>query len=150
MLPFFGDFGIISGGDSFFFGEGREERLQSFVNIHKRLYSQFHPFYTWSDNTYELAEFELKFNIRNEIADEPHLLLYESAKNNNILRIWWLNFFGPKLVEKFGREKLLSAPSWKTEELSDGGIMLVRSPNPFTIDEPYIKAEEIEKYLGIQ
>ncbi len=145
---FFEKIWIGSAKDRFFFDDRWEDRLQSFVNIHKRLYKQFHPFYAWSDNTYEMAEYELKFTTGMKYEGSIDLL-YESAKNNKILRIWWLNFFGPKLVETLGKKKLLSAPSYITEELQDGGIMLVRSPNPFTIDEPYIKAEEIEKYLGI-
>lgn len=36
-----------------------------------------------------------------------------------------VNFYSKPLVDKFGREKLLSAPARKVEELENGGIMLL-------------------------
>jgi hypothetical protein len=38
--------------------------------------------------------------------------------------VYWLTFFGPPYVKLFGRERLLSAPAYKVEELSYGGISL--------------------------
>jgi hypothetical protein len=43
--------------------------------------------------------------------------------------IFMLNFYGPELIEKFGKEKLLSMPAYRVEELKDG-IMFFRSPLP--------------------
>jgi hypothetical protein len=39
--------------------------------------------------------------------------------------LYFINLFGPELVNKLGRDRLLSAPAWKIEELDDGGIFLV-------------------------
>ena len=44
--------------------------------------------------------------------------------------IYRVNFFGPELVEKFGKKKLLSVPAYKVEELKDG-VMFLRSPLPY-------------------
>ncbi|HIH09985.1 MAG TPA: hypothetical protein HA254_04940 [Candidatus Diapherotrites archaeon] len=49
----------------------------------------------------------------------------------NAEHITWLNFFGPELTKKFGREKLLSAPTYKIVEFSDGGMLLMSGPTPF-------------------
>ena len=38
--------------------------------------------------------------------------------------ILWINFFGEELVKKYGKEKLLSAPAYKVEELSNKGILI--------------------------
>jgi hypothetical protein len=57
----------------------------------------------------------------------------------------WLNFFGPELVKEIGREKLLSAPAYRIEEMSDGGIFL-QSGSGKEGDLGDIKA--IRKHLG--
>jgi len=45
--------------------------------------------------------------------------------------IYWINFFGPSVVENYGgRKRFLKAPGWKVHELDDGGIMLILYPNP--------------------
>jgi len=49
----------------------------------------------------------------------------------NAEHITWLTFFGPELVNKFGRKKILSAPAYKIVEFSDGGILLMSGPTPF-------------------
>ncbi len=49
--------------------------------------------------------------------------------------IYWVNFFGPEYVEKYGREFLLNAPGWKKEELSDGGLLLQLSPHISQTDQ---------------
>ena len=36
-----------------------------------------------------------------------------------------INFYSQSLISKLGRDKLLSAPAYKVEELSNGGIMLL-------------------------
>jgi len=43
--------------------------------------------------------------------------------------IFILNFYGPELIKKFGKEKLLSMPAYRVEELKDG-LMFFRSPLP--------------------
>ena len=43
--------------------------------------------------------------------------------------IFMLNFYGPELIEKFGKRKLLSMPAYRVEELKDG-LMFFRSPLP--------------------
>ncbi len=46
---------------------------------------------------------------------------------------FWLNFYGPEIIKKFGKDKLLSMPAYKVEELKEG-IMFLRSPLPFDYD----------------
>jgi hypothetical protein len=35
------------------------------------------------------------------------------------------NFFGPELVEKIGRERLLAAPAWQIRHFEDGSVLVV-------------------------
>lgn len=47
---------------------------------------------------------------------------------------WWLNVYGPSLVERFGRQYLLSSPSSHIEELPGGAILILTRPTPADFD----------------
>ncbi|WP_375767508.1 hypothetical protein NR798_38400 [Archangium gephyra] len=49
---------------------------------------------------------------------------------DKIYEVCWLNVFGPKLVESVGRERMLSTPAHRVEELPNGSILLVTRPTP--------------------
>ncbi|MFP2927008.1 hypothetical protein ACLESO_17765 [Pyxidicoccus sp. 3LG] len=56
---------------------------------------------------------------------------------NKVYELYWLNVFGPKLVEVVGRERMLSTPAHRVDELPDGSILLVTWPTvaDFASDE---------------
>lgn len=95
------------------------EKIQSLVNTAKLVYENAKP-------EFGIAAFETEF----------HYPLKE-------IFIGWLTFFGPELSEKYGKEKLLSAPAYKVEELSDGGIFIQASYSPALSGFP--SKEEIKK-----
>jgi hypothetical protein len=47
---------------------------------------------------------------------------------NKVYEVFWLNVFGPNLVETIGRERVLSTPAWRVEELPNGCVLLVTWP----------------------
>jgi hypothetical protein len=47
---------------------------------------------------------------------------------NKIYEVCWLNVFGPRLVEAVGRERMLSTPAHRVEELPNGSVLLVTWP----------------------
>ncbi|TQF09921.1 hypothetical protein FJV41_42170 [Myxococcus llanfairpwllgwyngyllgogerychwyrndrobwllllantysiliogogogochensis] len=47
---------------------------------------------------------------------------------DKIYELFWLNVFGPKLVESVGRERMLSTPAHLVEELPNGSVLLVLWP----------------------
>jgi hypothetical protein len=47
---------------------------------------------------------------------------------DKVYEVCWLNVFGPKLVETVGRERMLSTPAHRVEELPNGSILLVTWP----------------------
>ena len=47
---------------------------------------------------------------------------------DKIYELCWLNVFGPKLVETVGRERMLSTPAHRVEELPNGAVLLVTWP----------------------
>lgn len=56
----------------------------------------------------------------------------------------WLTFFSPARVEQYSRERLLSAPAPRVEELDDGSIVLV-TRNPLNLEAD----TEVAAHLGI-
>ncbi|HYO52403.1 hypothetical protein, partial [Archangium sp.] len=56
---------------------------------------------------------------------------------DKIYEVCWLNVFGPNLVESVGRERMLSTPAWRVEELPNGCVLLVTWPTAadFASDE---------------
>ncbi|OJT18518.1 hypothetical protein BO221_41425 [Archangium sp. Cb G35] len=56
---------------------------------------------------------------------------------DQLYEVFWLNVFGPKLVEAVGRERMLSTPAWRVEELPNGCVLLVTWPTAadFASDE---------------
>jgi hypothetical protein len=56
---------------------------------------------------------------------------------DKVYEVSWLNVFGPRLVETVGRERMMSTPAWRVEELPDGSILLVTWPTAadFSSDE---------------
>jgi hypothetical protein len=56
---------------------------------------------------------------------------------DKVYEVFWLNVFGPKLVQAVGRQRLLSTPAWRVEELPNGCVLLVTWPtaSDFSTDE---------------
>ena len=46
-----------------------------------------------------------------------------------VRHLYWANFFGPRYVERLGRQFLLEAPAHRVEDLDDGGLLLVTREN---------------------
>jgi hypothetical protein len=66
-----------------------------------------------------------------------------------ISSISWATYFGPELVEYIGREKILSAPVYKTEILVQGGILIVLVPGP--TDTTIVEAQtKVIENLGLK
>ncbi|HYO66984.1 MAG TPA: hypothetical protein VEU33_12965, partial [Archangium sp.] len=67
-----------------------------------------------------------------ELADFPNFGRDDETRRRDgfdrIYEVCWLNVFGPKLVETVGRERMLSTPAHRVEELPNGSILLVTWP----------------------
>jgi hypothetical protein len=57
-------------------------------------------------------------------ADQPPFTA-ESIAHDEYDHLSWLTVFTPPMVERYGRDTLLSAPAWKTEEFDDGAILVI-------------------------
>jgi hypothetical protein len=59
---------------------------------------------------------------------EPGDAASRSEAGDTISEVCWLNVFGSKLVERVGRERVLSTPAHRVEELPDGAVLVVTWP----------------------
>ncbi|QAT82662.1 hypothetical protein EJ065_1057 [Corallococcus coralloides] len=68
---------------------------------------------------------------------------------DKVYELFWLNVFGPKLVETVGRERMLSTPAHRVEELPNGSVLLVLWPTAagFASDEARVAQARAHVHL---
>ena len=64
------------------------------------------------------------------------------------LEVSWLMLFPPEMVKSYGKEFLLDAPVWRTEELNDGAILIVASPDPTDFGMLDETMPDLKKYFS--
>ncbi|WP_408888229.1 hypothetical protein ACJ2CR_23940 [Myxococcus faecalis] len=74
---------------------------------------------------------------------------YEKHGADKVYDVFWLNVFGPQLVESVGRERMLSTPAHLVEELPDGSVLLVLRPTAadFASDEARVAQARAHVHL---
>jgi hypothetical protein len=111
-----------------FFNE--EERSRRFVELVR----------AWSSH-YPVPYATAHSSADDQLADAPYYGRdQQTAQRDGFDRIYdvcWLNVFGPQLVEKVGRARMLSTPAHRVEELPNGSVLLVTWPTAadFTREE---------------
>ena len=68
---------------------------------------------------------------------------------DKIYDVYWLNIFGPRLVESVGLARMLSTPAHRVEELPNGSVLLVMWPTAadFASDEARIAQARAHVHL---
>jgi hypothetical protein len=111
-----------------FFAE--EERCRSFVEMVRAWSAQYPVPYASAHSGADAV-----------LADSPYYGRDKQIARHDgfdkIYEVCWLNVFGPKLVATVGRERMLSTPAHRVEELPNGSILLVTWPTAadFTREE---------------
>ena len=62
------------------------------------------------------------------LGDDPHT--GDPFAPEEVYEVYWLNVYGPEMVERIGRERVLSTPAAHVEELKGGGVLLLTRPTP--------------------
>ena len=77
--------------------------------------------------------------------DRIHRSLFEPSF------ITWATVFGPELVARLGRERLLSAPAYQVRELPGGSIVLTVAASPLEQLQPEVQERiaRVKAHLGI-
>src|SRR5262249_30226262 len=87
------------------------------------------------------------------LAGSPNFGRDDETESRNgfdkVYEVFWLNVFGPKLVETVGRERMLSTPAWRVEELPNGSVLLVTWPTAadFASDEARLAQARAHAHL---
>lgn len=78
-------------------------------------------------------------------------LFHDQGVTDPRSRAWGVTYYGPKLVNEIGLERLRSAPVHKIEEEKDGGVWLYLDELPF-VPSPQVDArkEAVEHHLGLR
>ncbi len=102
-----------------------------FLDIGKGLYEVLRPSFGWIDFDYGLRT------------------THEDIEALELPTLYWANFFGPAYVKKIGRERILSAPAWRIEELPDGGLLYVLASCPGWADD-HVPVERVKAHFGVE
>jgi hypothetical protein len=104
--------------------------LERLLLLAKIIYDVLKPVFGFGDNddyfTYELWNMEFVLDKR---------AYYKIFDVNTVT---WANFYSKDIVEVIGKEKFLKSGAWRIEELSDGGMLVVLTPNP----RPFVDSKE--------
>ncbi|HEX5749561.1 MAG TPA: hypothetical protein VFZ09_25250 [Archangium sp.] len=102
-----------------FFAEA--ERCRKFVEMVRAWACGYPVSHAWAHSSDDM-----------ELADFPNFGRDDETRRRDgfdkVYEVCWLNVFGPKLVETVGRERMLSTPAHRVEELPNGSILLVTWP----------------------
>ena len=110
------------------------ENYQTLLKILKETYALWHSPYI-----FQVSGEEGKGNANFDV---------KRLDDSEITWLYDINIYGPELVAKIGREKLLSAPAWIVEELEDGGMLLV--PEEHISLTTVHRLEEVAQHLGLK
>ncbi|WP_421078462.1 hypothetical protein Mjas_03940 [Methanothermococcus sp. Ax23] len=121
---------------TFFYTLSRRPKtfINKLINIIKNLYLKTKPLI-------------VQYYDGEELEDE-YISTYEQLiKDGNPNIITGLTILSPEIVKNIGREKILSAPIYRVEELEDGGILILLDENPFNHGFLTKKVKEVSEYL---
>ncbi|MGZ3460021.1 MAG: hypothetical protein ACXU86_16125, partial [Archangium sp.] len=98
-----------------------EERTHQLVSL-VRSFAQRFPL------SYGLAHSALDFHL----GSDPHS--GNSRAPPGVYEAYWLNVYGPRLVEQLGRQRVLTTPAAHLEDLPGGAVLWLTRPTPADFD----------------
>jgi hypothetical protein len=130
--------------DKSFFVE--ETHVQEFLDTCRSLYELLRPYYGYVHDTEDVIDKATRNDLKFGKTVFPVNLI------RGLPGIYWVNFFGPELVEKLGKEKILSAPFFLHEWLRDGGILFSFGRTPLDQQDPEKEKMRMEfrKHIGTE
>ncbi|MBI5876598.1 MAG: hypothetical protein HZB53_03030 [Chloroflexi bacterium] len=107
-----------------------EAYAREILSIGTRLYDLLRPTFGWCD------------------FDHGEHTAFEDVETLKLPALYWANFFGHAYVEAIGRDKILSAPNWQIQPLTDGGLLYVLAPSP-GLDDFDLSPESVGSHFGV-
>lgn len=122
-----------------------KRRLDRFVTIAKGLYDISQA------NSGYIQNWRHERTVGEVMDPAGNIIGYKAPRTRWLLKgLFWADFFGPEYVDMFGRNRLLAAPWYKVENLTDGGVLLFLSESPFEASQPQYQSrkKQLYEYLG--
>ena len=93
------------------------ERANQLVDLLRHLAEATHALYVYAHPESDLS-----------LGDNP--LETDPGAQKRVYNAYWFNLYGPELVGKIGRDRLLATPSDRIDELPYGGVLWLTRPTP--------------------
>ncbi len=105
--------------DDFLPSSSPTARLNSdwFLEIGKICYQVLRPIYGFAEDM-------------NAFVDWSHI------EHHRLTHVFWAQLFDKEFVQQLQLQRLLGAPAWRNENLSDGGLLYVLAATPYLNDGP--------------
>jgi hypothetical protein len=119
-------------------------RIESFLATCIFMYTILQPFYGFIHQTDD--------KVKMTTIQHPHFgktfLPIDFSKG--LPGVYWGNFWGPPFVSQIGMEKLKLPPSYSTQVLDDGGILLLLDSSPLNYENASTRKsiKTLRNYLG--
>ena len=125
---------------SYFSGE---EVCRSFVAMARAWASRYHSHHAAAHSAADL-------NLADSPAFGREREIWMQDGFDKIYELFWLNIFGPKLVESVGRERMLSTPAHLVEELPNGSVLLVLRPTAADFDSEDARVVQARAHVHLR
>lgn len=121
-----------------------QSQVENFLKLSIKIYSLLSPEYGSIHQTSDKIELS---TIQDPVYGKTVL---PTDLRKGLPGIYWANYFGPQLVERIGKKKLLSIPVESVMELVDGGVLIITSPSPLEPSSEANRARQMaaREYIG--
>jgi len=119
-------------------------RVASFLDLSLALYDLLQPAYGAIHNV------EDKLETRTVMDPKYGRTVIPTNLKKGLPGIYWANFLGPEYVAMLSRERLMSAPCFRIQDLPDGGMLILTSQTPLDPSSPDNRdaQRKVRQYLG--
>jgi hypothetical protein len=121
----------------------QQERCHQFVELVR----------AWASH-YPVSHAKAGSDADSELADSPRFGRDSDTSIRDgfdrLYELFWLNVFGPKLVNLLGRERLLSTPAHRVEELPNGCVLLVTWPIAAQFTHPEARQAQARAFVHLR
>jgi len=123
--------------------EQRSDWLETFISYSWTMFDLLRPPYAY-------VCCESDYRAKNVIDNENLHAAVGIDLQKYLPGIYWANFFGPRYIDFFGEDQLLSAPAHDVQWIDDAGILLLLSDSPFDYAETEVRKREdaVVDHLG--
>ncbi len=106
-------------------------RYEHWLQTLSILYAAWHPLYAFN--------FDYSVTLPDTTREEALALAIHD--------VYYINIFGPEIVDKLGRDRVLTAPAWRVQLFEDGGVLLI----PVLLYDPHDthEREDVAEYLRL-